>query len=151
VKANAESGAHLLELLLWLLLSTALITVALPALAVLSEEETLRLEAERVQSALHEARTQAEAFDRLVVMTIEPHELASYWESRQGKKLLWVRVNNRVTLRVSSSKPNEITFFRTGVVTPATLLVLGNKANCTIRVSLRGRITRSCHWATKGN
>lgn len=146
---ETEFGLSTLELLIWILITTALVAIALPALAALSEEETVRLEAERIHSALHESKTQAEAFDRKVVMTVEPHGAAAFWDSRQGGRLLLLRVNNRVTLRVSSSKPNEVTFFRTGVVTPATVLVLGTRANCTLKISLRGRITKSCHWAKK--
>ena len=136
-----ELGLSLLEFLVVLGLLGSTLLLSLPNLGA----------AGGLVSAQREARMLESKITALPVLAIQGNQPVSLEISERGAQLitgsaiLWQREWLAAYTIVSKPKlPLTLKAFPTGSVSPATVILADDSQRCTLRVSLRGRVERSC-------
>lgn len=142
MRKHLSLGFTLPELLTALCLVMLLVGLSAPSIASLRNRSRLQREAERLRSAIVSLSIRAVQQEDDALLTLLKDSYTGRFSKFPKRRALHREVTPPVKL-ISSSR-DVITFYRTGVATPATIELGDGASRCTLRLSLRGRITSSC-------
>lgn len=135
-------GFSLIETLVTAAFISALVGISLPSMAAWVGRRTVFIEARRLQGALE--RSYAAALLRASPITVTIHNARIVAMHINEQPLFSYSAHHAVAVSFKSAEQNKLVFYPTHTVTPATILVRGESAECSVIVSLRGRIRREC-------
>jgi prepilin-type N-terminal cleavage/methylation domain-containing protein len=135
-------GFSLIETLVTASLISALVGIALPSLASWTERRTVSLEARRLQGVLERCYAIALLRQRAVTVTCKNSRLHA--ALGDGHPLISHSSHHAITFQFKSAEQNKLVFYPSHTVTPATILVRGKSAQCSVVLSLRGRARSEC-------
>lgn len=135
-------GFSLIETLATAALISALVGISLPSMAAWTSRRTVLIEARRLQGALERSYAAAALRARPITVTLPNSRMVT--AGTDSQLLFSFRAHRAVAFSFKSPEQNKLVFYPTHTVTPATILVRGESAECSVIVSLRGRIRREC-------
>jgi prepilin-type N-terminal cleavage/methylation domain-containing protein len=139
-----NSGFTFPEVVIALLLLSLLGWNAIPALSGLAESQRLRSEARLLASTIEDLIQEARRSESKLVLSFDPHGYHAK-NVDSGQTVERHTASQTVRFSVSASQPGAVHVSRDGNVQPATIRISGaHQRNCTIRLSLRGRVSTSC-------
>jgi prepilin-type N-terminal cleavage/methylation domain-containing protein len=137
-----KAGFSLIELLIVLALISALSATTFPAVAAWHSRHLLMLESEKLRLFLERARLMALTHDTAVAVRFKPPQLFASTGASTPNFSYTPRQGVSVKNKSEDLKP--VIFYSTMTTTPTTLVVAAGAAECSVIVSLRGRIRNGC-------
>jgi len=135
-------GFSLIEMLVTVSLVSALVGIALPSMGSWIGHRTVWLEAKRLQGALERCYSAAVLREQPVTVTFQRSRMTALITNSQP--FFSYVPHHAIELTFKSSEQNKLVFYPSHTVTPATILVRSASAECSVIVSLRGRIRSEC-------
>lgn len=141
-KGRSNDGLTYIELLVWMVVLGLLIAPAVSALFTQSNYNKVSIEGTKLQLLLQELVLRANQ-EGVEFRLIENQE--ELFIQNEFEETLFIRtVPQAYSLEISSRFLSEIRFWPSGTVSPASISIRHHNALCTLRVSLRGRVRKSC-------
>jgi len=135
---------HLLEMSAGLMLASLLLSAGVLCYASLARAQALKFEARRLKAVLEQLSIDALQREMAIVVELEERGYMARKRNASGGVLLKYCIKEPVRITSVSRGTRLITFYPSGVITPATI-VLGDKENlCRVTISLRGRVSMRC-------
>ena len=131
-----NSGYSMIEMALVLVLAGLAALVALPTLGSARDRQLVKKESMKLASTIEllVAASFQSAAEHTLVLSEEGYEVIGELAGRRKLPL---------TLQIESA-PQELSFYRYGVVSPATVALKTSRNLCLVIVSLRGRVRVTC-------
>ena len=137
-------GFSLIELIVVLAIISAITVVAVPSFSSWRERQVIVREAQRVQRALERAYIISLLRETPIVISLTPETMAA--STQTALPIFSLSRHPAVSVQLKSKEQQSITFYPSHTVTPTTILVSNNSAQCSVILSLRGRTRRECSW-----
>jgi prepilin-type N-terminal cleavage/methylation domain-containing protein len=135
-------GFSLIETLVTVSFISALVGIALPSMATWASHRTVFLESKRLQGALERCYSIAMLRERPITVTLQNSRMLA--STSDNHLLFSYSGHHAVELRFKSTEQNKLVFYPSHTVTPATIIVRGESSECSVVISLRGRIRSEC-------
>ena len=142
MKYKSSPGFSLLELLVALAFLMLLVGISAPSIASLRGKSKLQREAERLRSTLTALSLRAVQQEDDAMLLVNKESYTARFSKTPKRRALFREIIPPVKLLSSSRE--IITFYKSGVATPATFELGDGASRCTLRLSLRGRVASSC-------
>lgn len=142
MKRTSPLGFSLLELLVALAFLMLLVGISAPSIASLRGKSKLQREAERLRGILTSLSLRAVQQEDDATLLVTKENYTARFSKTPKRRALYREINPPVKLLTSSRE--VITFYRSGVTTPTTFELGDGASRCTVRLSLRGRVTSTC-------
>lgn len=137
---HRQDGLSLFDTLVALLISGLLLAVSFPLLAS-ADKTRLKLSADTLRASLQRAIVRAESLNQDLRLKVTAHELRISL-SADNEAVLY-RPPSGASLSIGG-KAREMTLYRDGIASPATIDLTQNSSHCAVIVSLRGRVRSVC-------
>jgi len=137
-----QSGVHIYELLISIVLIGVLIGIAVPSLAEYKNFRILKSESTRL--ALLAEDLVLQAVQREAEFRLVGRDGAYSVQDKEGNIQLTRMLNPAVNLDVRSTSSSTVIFRASGTVSPSRMNLTSGASSCTISISLRGRVTEQC-------
>lgn len=135
-------GFSLIETLVTASFISALVGIALPSMTAWVGRRAVLIEAKRLQGALERCYATALLRARPVTVTFQDSRLVA--STSDNRPLFSYSGHQTVKLQFKSREQNKLVFYPSHTVTPGTIIVRGESAECSVVISLRGRIRSEC-------
>lgn len=126
---NSAAGLHLLDLLIALVVLGVVLVLSVPSFSQVLGSSALKRETEQLQLVLESLILTAVGQEKDLELVIKYH---SYRASTGEWRAL------KPGLRITT--PQTLRFYKSGVCTPGSIVLSDTKKDCTITLSLRGRV-----------
>lgn len=137
-----KAGFSLIELLIVLAVISALGAATFPAVGAWHGRYSLMVEGEKLRLFLERARLTALTHDAAVAVRFKPPQL--FATTTTATPMFSYTPRQGVTVKNKSEDLKPIIFYSTITTTPTTLLVTNGTSECSVVISLRGRIRNGC-------
>lgn len=151
-RCRGELAFHLLECLCALALSAVLLSFSILSLTGIAAQRRLKDESLRLYQAAVDAasRARAEELEMMLLVTKRGYELRRAGDGGindvvDGAVLLRREFPVGVSIEGVGLEGKQLSFYGSGVATPATLSLVNGESSCRIIVSLRGRVRSTCN------
>lgn len=135
-------GFSLPELLVALALSSLMLAVSIPSIARWNSHRVLVAEGARLTLALENAYIAALSYGVPVTVSLKNNRVRAF--VGESRTLATYAPHAGVVVANKSVEQGDLSFYPTHTATPATLTITSSSGECSIIVSLRGRMRSTC-------
>lgn len=139
-----RAGYHFLDVAAGLVLASVLLLIGMTSYAGLSGDQALKFEARRLKAVLEQLTIDALQREIEIVIEFDEHSYCARKKSGSGGVLLRHELKRPVRVEAAAKETPLITFFPSGVSTPATVILSDGKNRCRVVLSLRSRVNMRC-------
>ena len=137
-----NSGFGVLEVLLTLGITSALAAVVLPSLARWAQHRAVYQESERVRLSLERSYLAALSFETPVTLSFSGSSTEAHLEN--GGALFKLFHPENITVTLKSPEQKSLMFYPSHTATPTTIVIKSPYHECSVVLSLRGRVRSLC-------
>lgn len=137
-----KGGFSVIELLIVLAVVSALGAITTPAVGAWHSRHSLIREGEKLRFFLERARLMALTHNTAIAVRFEPSHL--FATASGTTPLFSFYPRNGVSVKNKSVELKPVIFYPTMTTTPSTILIKTALRECSVIVSLRGRIRNGC-------
>lgn len=135
-------GFSLPELLVALALSSLMLAVSIPSIARWNSRRALVAEGARLSLSLENAYIAALSYGAPVTVSFKNNRVRALMG--ENRTLSSYAPNARVVVANKSTDQGDLTFYPTHTATPATIVIKSSAGECSVVISLRGRMRSTC-------
>ena len=129
-------GISTIELLIVLAISALLLCAAIPLLKPILQEAELRSEARILAESVEELSITAQLRGERILMAVENAGFHAHRHGIENAPFLSRSFQHSIV----ATRPQTITMYPSGVVSPATIVLQRENRRCDLTVALRGRV-----------
>ncbi len=141
---KSGSGYSLTDLLLWLTIVGIIVGIAAPSGMHSLQKKLLKFEAYRLARFAERLALKATQTGCNYELVIDRDFYLGKSEECIVSKAERIELHPGFSLEMGGNNSNVIRLYKSGVATPATILVTAKNQLCKVSISLRGRIKDSC-------
>lgn len=144
IYTRLQSGFHLLDALIGILLLATILSVSIPSVSGAYTSQALRSESNYLELLLNRLLVQARQREKDLMITLKKTSYTAKEKGDSGRIIEKRDLKSGVFIDLGRARSKTLYFYASGTNQPATIVMRHNNAACEISISLRGRTRSTC-------